>query len=165
MGISKGPAVNSLKTVGMLAAFLVITWLAADERGNLMAGTRYETPFASFFILFVVVPTVGWVISQVVKMGATSNQPSPEQPPLKQTAGEPVNWPAVVLMIAGLAVGVAIGPQVNPTAADCAARNADAIGLCNAAGLDAGTIQISDGKRTGPANLDAAAIRSWLAGA
>ena len=64
----------------------------------------------------------------------------------------------------GLAVGVAVGAQTSPTAADCAARNADAIVLFNAASLDAGTIQISDGKRAGPNMLDATAIRNWLAG-
>ena len=64
----------------------------------------------------------------------------------------------------GIAVGVAIGPQANPTAADCAARNADAIGLCDAAGLDAGAVPISDGRRSGRIGLESAAIGNWLAG-
>jgi hypothetical protein len=43
-------------------------------------------------------------------------------------------------------------------------RNTDAIGLCNAASIGAGTIQISDGKRAGESRLEATAIRNWLSG-
>lgn len=81
----------------------------------------------------------------------------------KQTLGRAIAA-AEQLRRDGLAVGVAVGPQANPTAADCANRNTDAIGLCNAASIGAGTIQISDGKRAGESRLEAPAIRNWLSG-